>query len=123
MIKVMVVDDDAPLREMLSKYLSRQGYLVSCAANGPEALAWVEQAGLPHLILMDVNMPGMNGLEVLQQLKEKDNKIKVIMMSGSGIPGIRGQAQALGAVAFLPKPFPFQQLKECIEQIGNSVEL
>lgn len=120
-IKVLVVDDDPQIRELLRTFLKPRDYTVFSAANGWEALEQVHKEP-PHVMLLDVNMLGMDGLEVLKQVKEKDNKINVIMMSASEIPGMRNNAQALGAVEFLSKPFPFQSLKESIDRVKGEVK-
>jgi DNA-binding NtrC family response regulator len=143
-IKIVVVDEDALIREMLFEYLRQQDYTVFLAANGKEAL---EQAyrERPDLMLLDVNpvrksrnnggenthslynairelsngvnMPVMDGLDVLKQLGEKSKHTKVIMMSGTETPEMVKSIKEPQVVDFLVKPFPLQKLKESIDRI------
>ena len=111
-----MVEDETPIRKMLFKFLQTQGYTVFSAANGWEALEQVHKES-PEIMLLDVNMPGMNGLEVLQQLKQQNKQLKVIMMSGTSTPEIRKSAMELGVMEFLDKPLTLQKLKESIAKI------
>ena len=101
--RVLVVDDDAMLREMLDTMLSGNGYAVETAANGREALAKAE-AGLFDNIISDIDMPEMDGLALLQNLQDKEIRANVIMLSAySGMEHVK-RAMQLGASDFLAKP-------------------
>jgi len=112
--KVLVVEDEMSIRKLLFNFLQAQGYTVSLATNGLEALEQVHKER-PDLLLLDVNMPVMNGLEVLQQLKKQNKHLKVIMMSGTTTPEIRKSTMELGVMDFLDKPLPLQKLSRMIE--------
>jgi len=111
-----VVEDEPQIRKMLFRFLQAQGYTVSLATNGVEALEQVQKER-PDLLLLDVNMPVMNGLEVLQQLKQQNKQLKVIMMSGTSTPEMIKSAMELGVMEFLDKPVTLKKLKESIARI------
>ena len=125
--KVMVVDDDSVIRNMLFEFLSRQNYEVSLATNGREALEQLTQADAsgaghaeraaagvePDVILLDMNMPVMGGLEVLSAVQKLNKQIMIIMMTGSEIDQVQ-TALKLGASAWLIKPFSLERLKELL---------
>ncbi len=101
--RVLVVDDDPMLREMLDTMLSSNGYTVDTAANGREALAKAE-AGLFDHIISDIDMPEMDGLTLLQNLKDKKISASVIMLSGFSDMEHVKRAMKLGASDYLAKP-------------------
>ena len=111
-----MVEDEPQIRKMLFRFLQAQGYTVSLATNGVEALEQVQKER-PDLLLLDVNMPVMNGLEVLQQLKQQNKQLKVIMMSGTSTPEMIKSAMELGVMEFLDKPVTLKKLKESIARI------
>src|SRR4051812_28328927 len=80
---VLIVDDDADIRQMLAVLLTDAGYTVDTAANGRDALARV-QAGPPQLVLLDLQMPGMTGAEVLHTLRENGRRLPVALVSVYG---------------------------------------
>ena len=106
---VLVVDDDARLREYLRVNLEQAGYSVREAGNGEEALVAIADAG-PDLVLLDVVMPGLDGWQLLRRLEERHGSIPVIMFSGQ--VDERGAAEAAehGARGFIGKPFDPEEL-------------
>lgn len=106
--KVMVVDDQPSIRRLLKEILSDEGYEVITAANGLEALE--RAAEDPQLILMDMKMPGMGGIDALRELSEMGLSSRVIMMTAYGELDLVEQAAALGAYAHLAKPFDILKL-------------
>jgi two-component system response regulator AtoC len=102
--KVLVVDDEESMRHMLSLILKREGYAVLTAGDGKEALALAE-AHLFDFVLLDVVMPGMDGLEVLKTLKERKVEATVIMMSAYGNLDTAVEAMKGGAYDYISKPF------------------
>jgi excisionase family DNA binding protein len=115
---VLVVDDDARLREFVRVNLEMDGYSVREAANAEEGLAALEQEP-PDLILLDVMMPGIDGWEMLRRVQERHGvgTIPVIMFSGKVDEGTAERAAERGAQAFLGKPFDPQQLIESTKQL------
>jgi two-component system, NtrC family, response regulator AtoC len=110
---VLVVDDESSVREILAEFLTLKGYEVKSASNGVEALRLVQE-DRPHLILLDVCMPGMNGLEVLQKIREIDQEVGVIMVTGFNEDGMGLEALQLGAFDYITKPLDFEYLERAV---------
>ena len=106
---VLVVDDDARLREFMRVNLEMEGYSVKEAASADEALAAIEDQA-PELVLLDVVMPGVDGWQMLQRMQERHGSIPVIMFSGQVDERSAGEAEERGARAFVGKPFDPQEL-------------
>lgn len=98
--RLLVVDDEAGIREILSAILAQEGYEIQTAEDGVRALELMAQFR-PHLVVTDLNMPRMSGLELLQVMRERFPGIPVIFVSGNS-PGDQPHAGAL-ADAFVPK--------------------
>jgi excisionase family DNA binding protein len=113
---VLVVDDDARLREFMRVNLEMEGYSVKEAASADEALAAIEDQA-PELVLLDVVMPGVDGWQMLQRMQERHGSIPVIMFSGQVDANSAGDAEQRGARAFVGKPFDPQQLIERAKQL------
>jgi two-component system phosphate regulon response regulator OmpR len=105
---IAVVDDEADLRRSVAEYLELQGYTVSQAANGAELRA-VLAAGTIDLVLLDLRMPGEDGLAVLRQLREQSG-LPVIMVTAMGDPIDRIVGLEVGADDYVVKPFEFREL-------------
>ena len=113
---VLVVDDDARLREFMRINLTMEGYSVREAASADEALAAIEDVA-PELVLLDVVMPGVDGWQMLQRMQERHGQIPVIMFSGKVDEGAAGDARQRGASGFVGKPFDPQELIERAKQL------
>lgn len=109
MHKIMIVDDDRIVRGAVKDVLSAEDFLFCEAFDGDSALA-VFKNDKPDAVLLDKNMPGMNGLEVLRELKKIDRNIPVVMLTGFGDIPASVEAMKCGACNFLTKPFDFGQL-------------
>lgn len=119
MPNILVVDDEPALLRAVERYLTRLGYDVSAAANGKEALAAMDDWS-PDLLITDINMPEMDGIEVLNTLRARGSAIPVIAISGGGQFDRRlllGSAKVLGAVLTLEKPFELEELREMVEEV------
>lgn len=110
---VLVVDDDSDLRDVLSAMLVNAGHLVEQAGDGPEALQRLA-AGEFDVVLLDVNLPSMNGLDVLAQIRGLQHPPLVIVMTGDETPEPLLEAVRLQAYRFLRKPFPLRTIVEAI---------
>ena len=117
---VLAVDDSAPIREMISSLLAQRGYRVMTAESGYAALDLLRQAGEPHIILLDVVMPGLDGIGVVRAINEdatlRSAAHRIILMSSP----LRLAARDIPAsAAQLPKPFTRQQLLRAVEALGS----
>jgi excisionase family DNA binding protein len=108
---VLIVDDDARLREFVHAHLELEGYRVREAGGAEEALAAIDDEA-PDLVLLDVVMPNIDGWQMLQQMQERYGSIPVIMFSGQVEERTAGEAAERGARGFVGKPFDPQQLIE-----------
>src|SRR5512140_2141804 len=113
---VLVVDDDARLREYMRVNLEMEGYVVREAGSADEALGSIEDQA-PALVLLDVVMPGVDGWEMLQKMQERYGSIPVIMFSGQVDATSATDAERRGARGFVGKPFDPQQLIERAKQL------
>lgn len=108
--KILVVDDEQLILDTVGDILEDEGYQVLTAESGEECLRMISDGEVPDLILLDIWMPGMDGIEVLKQLKESHPFLPVIIMSGHGTIETAVKATKLGAFDFIEKPLSMDQL-------------
>ncbi|WP_319581818.1 response regulator [uncultured Pseudodesulfovibrio sp.] len=108
-IKALLVDDEESFRNTLCKRLSRRGMTVEQAGSGEEALEMLVTFR-PDVILLDVKMPGMDGLTALHKIKEVSPLIEVVMLTGHASMEIAIRGMELGAFDYLMKPVEFEEL-------------
>lgn len=113
MPRVLVVDDEADAVELLQEFLVAKGYEVLTATDGEEALRKVREER-PHLILLDVRMPGMNGLEILRRVRQIDQEVGVIMVTAVNEEETGREALALGAFDYIVKPLDLAYLERSL---------
>jgi two-component system response regulator MprA len=106
---ILVVDDDAPIRRMLERTLSAEGYAVEIAADGGEALTAVERS-TPDLVVLDVGMPGVDGLAVSRRLRAKGLAVPVLLLTARDSVPDRVAGLDAGADDYLVKPFATEEL-------------
>ncbi|WP_394829894.1 response regulator transcription factor [Pendulispora albinea] len=106
--RVLLIDDDVRLYELLASYLEQNGFTVTAVSDGPQGLAALA-AGTFDAVLLDVMMPGMDGLEVLRRIREK-NRIPVLMLTAKGDETDRVVGLEIGADDYVPKPFSPREL-------------
>lgn len=116
--RLLIVDDEDKVRKYLSSLMKNRGYLVETAPEGTSALEMVNQTDF-DVVLLDVLMPGLDGLAVLQEIKRLRPQTEVIMLTGNasvetGVEGIR-----LGAFDYLLKPLDLNALNECLKEALN----
>src|SRR5215813_3302375 len=102
--RILVIDDEAAIRDSLKMTLEYEGYEFLGAATGQEGLALLEREG-PDLVLLDVKMPGMDGLEVLDRIRALNDALPVVVVSGHGTISTAVEATKKGAFDFIEKPF------------------
>lgn len=117
MSRILIIDDDAGVRGVLKAMLERAGYEVMAGAGGAEGLQ-LAHARRPDLVLLDIEMPGMNGFDVCSLMKTDTAlcTVPVVMMTGRPIADVPARAQAVGAVDLLAKPFERDSL---LKKIGS----
>jgi two-component system response regulator AtoC len=113
MPRVLVVDDDPQTRELLCEFLTAKAYEVSEAATGGEGLKRLREER-PHLVLLDINLPDISGLEVLREAKAIDPAVGVIMVTGLQEEEIGRQAMRDGAFDYITKPLDLQYLEKSL---------
>ena len=113
---ILVVDDDARMRELVRANLELEGYAVTEASNADEGLAAVAEHA-PDLVLLDVMMPGVDGWEMLRRVQERHGSVPVVMFSGKVDEQAQAEAAERGATGFVGKPFDIQQLVDQTKQI------
>ncbi|MBI4574427.1 MAG: sigma-54-dependent Fis family transcriptional regulator, partial [candidate division NC10 bacterium] len=107
--RVLIVDDEDQMRELLTKVLEKNGYLMTAAADGAAALALLEREPV-DLVLTDVRMPGLDGMEALRAIKEMNPEIVVIIMTAFGSIDQAVQAVKEGAYDYINKPFKIDEI-------------
>lgn len=115
-IRIAVIDDENEILSVLDKFLRREGYSVSTFANPLNALSQIK--GNYDVILLDIMMPQMNGIEVLEKLREKEHNVKVIMMTAYSTLDKVLNSHRIGADDYIMKPFEsLQAVKQKIESV------
>jgi len=118
--KILVVDDQLGVRRLLFETFRGDQHEVEMAADGEEAVQLLKSFK-PNLILMDMKMPGMNGIETLRHIRALDRQVGVIMMTAYGDAQNMEQAKELGILHYLGKPFDLFELRERVRDILTQV--
>lgn len=120
---VLIVDDSEDLRDLMIRNLSKEGFAVSTASNGLEAVLAVAQSA-PSIILMDVNMPELDGIEATMQIRaaDADNRIPVIALTAYALPSDETRAKTAGCDAFHAKPVDMKKLLDQIRELIGGTE-
>lgn len=113
--RIILVDDDRLLREVVGEYLTNHEYEVDLAESGEEAMAMFEE-GKYQLALIDLVMPGINGLEVMEQMMNKDPKIYCIIMTGYPTIDSAYKAMVEGVSDYIIKPFQLSEMLETVQK-------
>jgi DNA-binding NtrC family response regulator len=121
--KILVVDDNEDIRQMTTTSLKRAGFEAECHESAESALAELKSGGKWNVVVTDLRMPGMNGIQFLKEIKALDADIAVIMITAHGTVNAAIDAMRLGAVDFILKPFDFEQLKIRLDRIDESRKL
>src|SRR3990172_1230342 len=119
---IIVIDDDPLVRQELDKILREMGHEVVCWAKGAEGMGRVQEAQ-PAVVLLDVYLPGEDGLEVLKEIREKSPGTSVIMISAFGEAGVVVKAMKQGASDFLTKPLDREEVRAAAENVLEKVSL
>jgi two-component system response regulator MprA len=109
-VKILIVDDERAVRESLQRALELEGYEIELAADGPEALDRLESDGHVDAVLLDVLMPGMDGLEVCRAIRRNGNQVPVLMLTARTQVEDRVEGLDAGADDYVTKPFALEEL-------------
>jgi DNA-binding NtrC family response regulator len=113
MEKILVVDDEIQVVRLLQEFLMSKGYEVSTALNGEEALAKVKEMK-PRIVLLDIMMPGIGGIDTLKEIRKIDPNIAVIMVTAIIDEELANRAVKLGAYDYITKPINIDYLETCV---------
>lgn len=111
--RVLVVDDEKVVCDMLKKFLTKKGYKVSISLNGEDAIRKTEKVK-PHVILLDIKMPSMDGIEVLKRIREFYKEIVIVMITAIKNNGIGQRCMELGADDYITKPISLDYLENVL---------
>ena len=114
-IKLLIVDDESRYLEAIATRLRKRGFEVKTAGNGADAVALARQEKF-DIALLDLKMPGMDGGQVLQSLKQEHRFLEAIILTGHGSLESAVQLTKLGAFSYLPKPYELDKLIEALKQ-------
>ena len=115
-VRILVVDDEPVIRDLLFDMLTRRGYLVDTAEDGRCGLGKAETTSY-DIVFTDIRMPGMNGVEMYRQLRKVSPESKVIIMTGFELEGMIREARGLGAFADVRKPFDLETIYELVDRV------
>jgi len=113
--KILVVDDEPGMRSLLGKVLTKEGYFVTTFEKGEDALAAMDGEDY-DLAVLDIEMPGMNGIELLKKIKKRAHGLNVVMITAYGSLQSAVEAMRLGAYDYLTKPFEMEEIKLVVEK-------
>jgi DNA-binding response OmpR family regulator len=114
MARILIVDDEIAIVDVLKSFLEEKGHKVFSAYDGEQAVEVAKQER-PHLILLDIYLPKMDGIEVLKAVRSFDESMGVIMITAFREEQIAKQALSLGAFDYITKPFDFDYLERALE--------
>jgi DNA-binding response OmpR family regulator len=117
-IKILVVEDEPNIRNLVGRSLVREGYEVNLAENGQVALAQLEQLP-PDLVLLDLMLPDISGFELCQHIRSGSRYIPVVMLTALDDESVRDQGFKVGTDEFLTKPFSLRELSTRIAAVLN----
>ncbi|GMB09453.1 two-component system response regulator (stage 0 sporulation protein F) [Thermolongibacillus altinsuensis] len=113
--KILIVDDQYGIRILLNEVFQKEGYETFQAANGVQALDLFAKHS-PDLVLLDMKIPGMDGIEILKRMKEINDKVKVIVMTAYGELDMIQETKELGALMHFAKPFDIDEIRKAVKE-------
>lgn len=120
MIKFLVVDDEKGICLQLKQFIEDRGYHAFGALTGESALK-IAKEQKPNIVILDIRMPGLNGIDVLREIKRMNPKIRVIMLTGYEDETTRSISQELGASAYMTKPYNFDEIFRIARKLINEI--
>jgi DNA-binding NtrC family response regulator len=116
-LKILVVDDEPRIREVMLQMLETEGYETITADSGDVALELMPEFR-PHLVFLDIRMPEMDGIQCLRRIKESGSDAEVIMISGFATMDMARRCLEMGAFDYIGKPLTFDHIRDVISQIA-----
>ncbi|ANU27456.1 response regulator [Planococcus versutus] len=113
---ILVVDDQPGIRLLLKEVFSKEGYQVITAGSGVEAFEKVKENS-PNLVLLDMKIPGMDGIEILKRLKKSNPSIHVVMMTAYGELDLIRESMNWGAELYFTKPFDVFEVRDAVKRL------
>lgn len=114
--KILVVDDEANIRDLLTKFFRRDGYEAFAAKDATEA-AEILRAEQPEIAFLDIKLPGIGGVDILKMAKEYNRDVAIVMISGHADEDTARETLQLGAFEYICKPVDLERVREIIAQI------
>jgi len=108
--QILIVDDESDVRDLLSKFLTRRGYVVSTVGDGEAAIEAIRETH-PDIVLLDIRLPKVDGISVLKRLRDESDNVAIITMSGNADEDTARRSLELGAADFITKPFNLPYLE------------
>jgi len=122
MAKILIIDDERPIRETLEMFLREKGYEVATSEKGEEGLELIDRDP-PDIVILDILLPGIDGLEVLRKIREVAKPMKVIMITAYHDAEMSIRAVSLGAFGYIRKPIDAAEFEMMIERAVNHPNL
>ncbi|ETT87221.1 response regulator [Viridibacillus sp. FSL R5-0477] len=116
MKKILIVDDQQGIRLLLNEVFKKEGYETYLAANGLEALQYIDKI-MMDCVLLDMKIPGMDGIEILKRINKQLPDLPVLMMTAYGELDLIKEAEALGAKHYFTKPFDIYEVRDVVNKI------
>lgn len=118
---ILIVDDQKGVRRLLEELFKKDGWIVHTASDGLEAISMVDSIH-PHIILMDMKMPNLNGLEASQMILAKDPGLRIVMMTAYGEMDVIKKALEAGVKRCITKPFDIMHLRQIVDEMITGEE-
>lgn len=122
MLRLLVVDDEMDVCDFVRNFFKERSFEVSVAYNGQEALEVVEMKK-PHIIILDMRMPVMDGMSVLKELRKANSDSKVIVVTAVEDPSKAEEAKKLGVVEYITKPILLEQLERTVFTVAEQIRM
>lgn len=122
MVKLLIVDDEADICDFVQKFFKERHFNVFVAYNGEDALDIIQKER-PKILLLDMKMPIMNGIETLKAIRERGDDIKVIMVTAINDIDVAKEARKCGAAEYITKPLVLEQLEKTVLAMAKRIKL
>ena len=115
-----MTDDDETVRKTVGQYLAARGHSLKTASDGAQALILIKES-TPNLVISDIQMPGMDGIDFLKAIRERFQDLPVILMTGYATADTAIAALRNGAYDYLKKPIQFDEIQACLERVEGKL--